>query len=181
MPQKAVKNGTPCPAGRGLPHSHACFSSIPQAWQRPKPTNGSTHARTRPHTHERTHANTHARTRATTRARTRARRQTRAHANMHARAHAHTHRSIVAGAQLCGEDPRVVVANRLHLCSAAFGACRRRSPRGEVGSEAGAGKVSARRVFRCFQAGTGPRHSPSACDEMLQKKNKESRPEYLSQ
>ena len=170
MPQKAAKNSTPCPAGRGLPHSHACFSSIPQAWQRPKPTNGFTHARTP--THARAHARKHARTHATTRARTHARTQTCTQARTRARAHAHTHGAIVAGAQLCGEDPRVVVANRLHLCLAAFGACRRRSPRGEIGSEAGAAKVSARRVFRCFQAGTGPRHSPSACAEMLRKKTR---------
>ena len=50
-----------------------------------------------------------------------------------------------------------------------FGACRRRSPRGYIGSKGGVGKVSARRVFRPLQTGTGPRRSPSACAEILQK------------
>ena len=53
------------------------------------------------------------------------------------------------------------------LFLASFGACRRQ---GQIGSDGGAGKVSARRVFRHLQIGTWPRRSPSACSEMFIKK-----------
>ena len=55
-----------------------------------------------------------------------------------------------------------------------FGARRRRTPRGWIGSEGSAGKLSARRVLRYPQIDTGPRRSPSACSETLAKKTDSS-------
>ena len=58
-----------------------------------------------------------------------------------------------------------------------FGACRRQTPRGEIESEGGVGKVSARRVSRCLQIGMGPRRLPSACSKIFKKKRTQHRTE----
>ena len=42
----------------------------------------------------------------------------------------------------------------------------------EIESEGGIGEVSARRVLRYLQSGTGPRRSPSACSEILKKNSR---------
>ena len=56
-----------------------------------------------------------------------------------------------------------------------FGACRRRTPRAKFGWEGGVGKVSARRAFGHLQIDAVPRRSPSACAEILKKKNENAR------
>ena len=48
-----------------------------------------------------------------------------------------------------------------------FGACRRRTPEGYVGSEGSIGKHLIRQVFRWLQIGRDPQRSPSACSEVL--------------
>ena len=51
-----------------------------------------------------------------------------------------------------------------------FGARRRRTPRGQIESEGGVGRVWVRRVLRHLQIGAGRRCSPAACSEIYKKK-----------
>ena len=63
------------------------------------------------------------------------------------------------------------VGRSVDLFSPTFRGMPTANAEGDTGSEGGILKVSARRVLRPLQIGTGPRHSPSACSEMLFKKS----------
>ena len=100
-----------------------------------------------------------------------------AHARAHVYAHVcmHAHAHVCVRARTCMGIDGIGWSNRGPPTNSVFfnfgeffGACRRRTPGGEIESEGGVGEASARRVFRYLRNRRRPsafarRHAPEDC------------------